>query len=187
MGNYDWPKIMSNKTNQELKQILNSRNSEPKIKIEAAIEELRKRGLIDSANKLKKEVFINVESLNENSPILYSKNVIYIFSLLFSLVFGGVLFAINLNEVNKRKGILPVMLFSVLFTGFIILIHEKLKDEIIGAFLLNAVGAMIIIFLFWNKYIGSTVKYYNKKYKKPLIIALIIFAPLLVFVILSMT
>ena len=55
--------------------------------------------------------------------------------------------------------------------------------ERLGTLILGALGALIINNIFWNKYLGKGILYHKKSYRKPLIIALIIFIPLLAFVI----
>lgn len=183
MEQYDWPRIMANKTSQELKQILNTRDTEAKVKVDAAIVELKKRGLLNAEDHINEEAFDKLESIDKNAPTLYSDRVIYTFSILFSVVYGAILFAFNLKEVNKRKGILPVILFSLIYVVFTVYILDYLQIGTWGTFLLNAIGALIINTLFWSNYIGKSVKYNKRSYTKPLIIALLIFIPLALFLI----
>ena len=44
----------------------------------------------------------------EKEPELYSPQVIGIFALLFSIIFGGILLIINLYKLKNRKGIKQV-------------------------------------------------------------------------------
>lgn len=187
MEQYDWPRIMANKTSQELKQILNTRATEAKVKVEATIVELKKRGLLNAEDRIDEEAFDKLESIDENAPTLYSDRVIYTFSILFSVIYAAILFAMNLKAVNKRKGILPVILFSVIYAVSTVYIIEYLQVGAWATLLLNGMGALIINTLFWNNYIGKSVKYNKRSFTKPLIIALLIFTPLVALLIWSET
>lgn len=48
---------------------------------------------------------------------------------------------------------------------------------------MGAIGAAILKEFFWNKYLGKGIVYHKKSWVKPLIIALFIFTPLIIFVI----
>ena len=52
------------------------------------------------------------EVIPENAPHLYDEKSIIGFSILFSVIYAGIIFCINLKETNKKDGILPVLLFS---------------------------------------------------------------------------
>ncbi|NOZ34255.1 MAG: hypothetical protein GXO80_03035 [Chlorobi bacterium] len=65
---YNWKKIMKNKSNEELKIIFNNKKYEPLQKINAVINELNKRNLLDSENKLNKELFKTNPRIKENIP-----------------------------------------------------------------------------------------------------------------------
>ncbi|MEI7676032.1 MAG: hypothetical protein WCJ03_04565 [Bacteroidales bacterium] len=112
-----------------------------------------------------------------NAPQLYSRQVLNIFSILFSVLFGGILLAINLKTVNNKKGIFPVLGFSVLYTGlmaFIINLIPGSTTPLTVAF--NLLGALVLYNFFWGRYIGKEFQYRTKPFWKPLIIAIIIFS-----------
>jgi len=184
MTYYDWPNIVSKLSNDDLVRIIRDERSYPELKVAAALTELKNRG-IDTENyhNLMESMKDKDPEPDENSPILYSDKVIYTFSILFSVIFGGILFAINLKEVNNKKGILPVVSFSILYTALSIYLLNKINLGTLGSFIFGAFGAIIINNLFWNKYIGKGVAYRKKSYRKPLIIALIIFIPLTAFIV----
>lgn len=188
MTYYDWPNIVSKLSNDDLARIIRDERSEPELKVAAALTELQNRG-IDTGNyyKLMESIKDNEPKPDENSPVLYSEKVIYSFSILFSVIFGAVLFSINLKEVDKKKGILPVILFSILYTALSIYILNLANLGNAGTLVFGALGAVIINNLFWNKYIGKGILYKKKRYIKPLIIALIIFIPIIVLMVWSMT
>lgn len=114
----------------------------------------------------------------EELPVLYSDRVIFSFSILFSVVFGGILFARNLKEVDRREGIAPVVIFSVVYSLFSIYVLDVAKTGMIGTITLAIIGSTIINTFFWDRYIGRRTPYYRKSYRKPLLIALAIFVPL---------
>lgn len=184
MSYYNWTEIAKKNSNNELAQIVRNRNSEPEEKVEAALTELKNRGFETNDYSQMIENIKNCEpEIDENTPTLYSDRVIYTFSILFSVIFGGILFARNLKEVDNKKGIYPVVIFSILYTALSIYVLNLIKIGTAGTFLLGAIGALIINNLFWDKYIGRGRVYHKKSYKKPLIIALVIFIPLAAFVV----
>jgi len=184
MSYYNWTEILTNNTNLELAKIIRESQTEPEEKVTAALNELKKRGIETTDYSEILESSKNIESnFDENSPTLYSDRVIYIFSILFSVIFGAILFARNLKEIDKKNGIYPVIIFSVLYTVFSIYILNLINAGTPGTFVLGAIGALVINNVFWNKYIGKEIKYHKKSYKKPLIIALVIFTPIVALLI----
>ena len=180
MSYYNWAEIAKNKTNKELAQIVKNRNTEISEKVTAALTELQNRGIeTDDYSQIIESIKKNEPKLDENSPTLYSQRVIYTFSILFTVIFGGILFAINLKEVDKKNGIAPVIIFAVIYTALSVYILELINSGLPGTVVLAAVGGLVINNLFWNKYIGKNTEYHKKSYTKPLIIALLIFTPLL--------
>jgi hypothetical protein len=112
---------------------------------------------------------------DNSAPLLYSRQVINIFSILFSLLFGGILLAINLKTVNNKKGILPVILFSLaysLLTIFIISLIPGHNSSLTLIF--NLLGAIVLYNYFWVKYIGARFKYRTKSFWIPLIIGVLL-------------
>lgn len=179
MGYYDWTEIMSKKETSELAEVVKNKNSETAEKVNAALNELKNRGIeaenyVEIIEKSKKPT----QEPDENSPILYSDKVIWVFSILFSVIFGGILLAINLKEVDKKKGIMPVIVFSIIYTALSIYILNLNKIGTGGVLIACAIGALILNELFWKKYIGKGIVYHRKSFVKPLIIALIIFVPI---------
>jgi hypothetical protein len=187
MSYYDWPKIMAGSSNNELAKIIKDSQTEPKDKVSAALNELKNRGIeTDNYTQMLERKEDNEPKPDENSPILYSKKLIYTFSILFTVIFGGIMFAINLKAVNKKGGIYPVIIFSVLYSALSIYILGQINAGTPGTFILGAIGALILNNVFWNKYIGKETLYHKKSYKTPLIIALSIFIPLLALIIWGM-
>lgn len=184
MSYYNWNEIVEKYTDAELIDTVKGNRGLQNEKIIAAAKELEKRG-IESDNYKRILIKSDNEELepDENSPKLYSDKVIYTFSILFSVVFGGILLSINLKEADKRKGIFPVITFSILYTALTIYILELINAGNGGTLLMGAIGAAILKEFFWNKYLGKGTVYHKKSWVKPLIIALVIFTPIVMFVI----
>lgn len=186
MSYYDWSTIVSKFSNNELTQII--RDNENEEKVSAARNELERRGAnIATSNDLAVESIENVVPMpDENSPTLYSTKVIWVFSILFSVIFGAALFSINLKTINKKKFIAPIIICSILYTAFIIYLGSFMDLGTFGSIIPSVVGALIINQVLWIKLIGKEVAYHKKSYKIPLIIALSIFIPLTALIIWAM-
>ena len=106
-----------------------------------------------------------------NSPKLYSKTLIIIFSLLFSPIFAAVLLMSNLKEIGKNRERIFVLLFAILylFTTAAILQIFNLPPNL--TFIANVLGAAILNEYFWNKHIGRDIQYIKKSWIKPALIS----------------
>jgi len=82
--------------------------------ITLASEELKQKDLIKNTrieeaiknNKRVKDSWWNYKDLivkDEDAPILYSRSHIFLGTALFSVLFGAILFSINLSKINKSK------------------------------------------------------------------------------------
>ena len=159
-------------------EILQHRNAElPKDIFETIkIELLKKRE--------KQEQSRNVWSKNVTSdldaPEFYSQKAIYIFSILFSVLFGSVMLAHNLYKI--KKPFVWAILFGLMYSLIAIYFLEKYRGNLPGTFIANSLGAVVLYQLFWNKWIGKQTKYRTKPIWVPLIIAMIISIPLIIVV-----
>lgn len=129
----------------------------------------------------------NYSQTNDNNgetvPKLYSKNVIWAFSIFFSTIFGTVILMSNLKAINEKKGRLQVLLFGIVFTiGSAISIGTN-PETTNYSLLLNIVGGLILNEYFWNRYIGKETIFVKKKWYKPAIISLLITLPFILAVI----
>lgn len=110
-----------------------------------------------------------------NAPQLYSRQVINSFSIIFTVLFGGILLAINLKNINNKKAIYPVLIFSFAYTSIMIYVLNMLpKRNSLFTLILNSIGSIVLYHYFWSKYIGHDFKYRTKPFWIPLIIGLII-------------
>jgi hypothetical protein len=118
------------------------------------------------------------ELIEETAPTLYSERVIYVFSVLFSVLAGGILMARNLKEVGRKDGIPHVIAFSLIYTFLSGYFMNVSKFGLVGTVLLAVIGSMVLTSYFWNAYIGKGIAYYPKSYRKALIITILILIPL---------
>lgn len=142
-------------------------------KKQAAVENEKSSKSWDSFNvKWKQNIVADIDA-----PQLYSRKVINIFSILFSVLFGGILLAINLKTINNNKAILSVLLYSVAYTGLMIYILNLIPDRKSGLSLVfNLAGAIVLYNYFWGKYIGKEFQYRTKPFWIPLIVGILITA-----------
>lgn len=117
-------------------------------------------------------------------PKLYSKRVIYAFSVIFSTLFGTVLLMSNLKQTGNKKGWYEVLVFGIIYTAGLLITAASFNMETNIGLPLNILGALILNEFFWNRYIGKETKFEKKKWYKPAIISLVITLPL-IYVILT--
>ena len=196
----DFQKLMNSKSDEGLQEYINNRAKFTQEAVEAAITEMQKRGRVFSDEELTgikqefqlKQVTIEKEEENsfwkkkweknivtdEDAPIYYSEKAIFWFTLFFSVLFGAILLAINLRKTETKKGIWQVIAFGIIYTGLQYYLLSIVSDGNGLTIVFCTVGALIMDYLFWNKYIGKDKKYRTKQIWKPLIIGIIIYAPL---------
>lgn len=110
------------------------------------------------------------------TPKLYSDTAILGFSLFFSTFFASFLLIENLKQVDARKGIIPVILFSISFMVVEYYLINLLPAKANSLSLpFNLLGGAVLNFYFWRKYIPH-LHYEKKKIWKPLIIGLVLVA-----------
>ncbi|MBP6455205.1 MAG: hypothetical protein KA275_00640 [Chitinophagaceae bacterium] len=187
---------MKLKSDEGLQFYLDNRTKFTHEAIEAAIAEMQKRGHhftneelenFQQENKLKQTVkekeynnfFGNYWKKNvvkdKNAPLYYSEKAIYIFTILFSVLFGSVILAINFRDSKSKKGIWEVLAFGICYTGLQIWFLSMIQRSNTGlSFLFSTCGAMLLNHFFWKKYIGESTKYRTKPIWIPLIFALLI-------------
>lgn len=194
----DFEKLMTNKSDEGLQEYLDNRTKYTSEAIEAAIAEMKKRGRTfsdeelanlrnelqakrDAANKEEDEFFRNPWNTNivsdENAPAYYSERAIFLFSAFFSVIFGAVLLSINCRSTEFKKNVWKIMVFGIVYTGLQLWVLSLIPRSTILTFLCSMVGALLMNYLFWKRYIGKDTKYRAKPIWKPLIIGLIIFIP----------
>lgn len=196
----EYSKQLQRKTTEELLLMLSSHEKYVDDLLQALIWELEERGnnseLKETVQKEielrhKQEVDllpvelsipeINNESEKEESekplPILFSQTAILGFTLFFSPITGGILMALNIKRL-QRKGILQVLVFSLVYSLFQGYVSLQLPPGSIIPILLNVAGGLILSEFLWNNFIGKRFLYQKRNILIPLLIVIAIFAPL---------
>ena len=188
--------ILSTKTDSQLKYYLEHVDKHTSEGVRTALIELKKRNIqlpedIDQQIEEKIRLIENAKYnstigrrrnivVDADAPEYYSQIAIYGFSILFSLLFGAVLMAINLK--NSQKQWAWSIVFGLGFTGAFILLGQFLPSSSTGlSLIVNAIGVTIMHQIFWNKHIGKDTKYRAKPIWIPLVIGIILMIPFIYF------
>jgi hypothetical protein len=194
----EFESLLSKKTVEELMEYIDDFERYAPWALTAVVNELKARETVlhdEELNSLyeriekKKEIeeeqtlFGSKESMKKyvvtdpNAPLLYSKSAVSLFSLFFTVIFGAILLALNIeNKINKVK----VIVVGVLFTTLAILIGNLVPHSSFYVYAINGIGGYVLSTEFWNKYLGRETKYRKKPIWIPLLISIIISVLLLV-------
>jgi lipopolysaccharide export LptBFGC system permease protein LptF len=192
------------KSDEELHACIDNREKFLPETVEAAVAELQYRGVTFSDDELRVitedmqarrdlaregtdsfSMFSNREKDNQvddpEAPAYFSKRVILIFSVLFSVFFASILLAVNLNRTAHKDKVALAVLFGLGFTIAVGLLAPTFHYNAFFTILTGFSGAYLMEVLFWNKYIGNSTLYKVRPVWIPLIIVLAIYIPLGVF------
>ena len=125
---------------------------------------------------------ITTEVKEDNAIKIYSKNTIWVFSVIFAPIFGGVLLRQNLIDCEMRKEANIVLLTSIAMTVFTFLIVNNTNN--VPIYILNMAWGAILTEYFFKKYFTND-NYEYKKIWKALIISIIIIIPFLLAILYS--
>jgi hypothetical protein len=108
------------------------------------------------------------------APSLYSKRAISVFTVLFSILFGAIMLAVNLWKIKNTAGALWTLLFGAGFLTLQIIITMSLNSNSHSApaYIFGLVAALIIDVVLWPRFIGNATFYRARPVWVPLIIAL---------------
>lgn len=184
--------VLEKKSNDELFKYLNPENRFVSEAISLSFEILISRGVIFTDDEIlsidnliqtrkKKEKASETQPWDqyseENADLitLYSEKTIWLFSTIFGVIFGAVLLSINLYRLNKKTEIIAVSLFGILFPiiQFYFLEYFTIELTLLNTLISNAVGATVLQFIFWQKYIQNNKIIYRKEGLTPLLILII--------------
>ena len=196
----DFKKLMSGKTDKEIDKYLFNINKFTSDAGKAALAEAIKRGREFSEQELAKmhcdldmkvaqekgELAAlktnawtkNVVKDDETLPAYFSQQSIYIFTILFSVLFGSVLMGSNLYHTEHKKVVVNVVLFGIVYTTLQIWLLSLIPRNTIFVFAASGLGAIILNGYFWKQYIGAETKYRSKPIWIPLAIAIAILIPI---------
>ena len=94
--------------------------------------------------------------------------------------------AINLNKANAKKGVvIAVIGFGVIYTALQIWFLSTVKLGTGGTFIVSAIGATVLQYFFWPKYIGSETLYRARPIWIPLIVGAAIVIPFIVAMVIA--
>lgn len=143
------------------------------------LQELKETVLARQEPVIAEEIPVVEESPVE-LPSFYSQTAILAFTLFFNPIFGGILLALNVHKVHK-KGVWEIMIFSVIYTAFLVYVSYNSSPDSILTVLITVAGAFIFSRALWNNYLGEHVSYVKKNIGIPLVIALAITIPMLMY------
>jgi len=181
----------SGKTDAELLNTLDNREKYLPETIEATVDELKHRGH-EFSDEMLKVISEDVQAHRENAsaggrrlgnyknnivqdpdaPLFYSRPVIYIFSFLFSTLFGSIMMAMNINRTDNPARMVWVVLFGAVYTGMIIVIASAIPGLGSAGIIFSIIGAWIMESFFWDRYLGNATFYRARNIWVPLIIGL---------------
>lgn len=182
--------ILSKKTDKELLFYINNIDKHTEEAVQLALAELKQRNVelpetvtSDIAGKLnvrtiqtlqgKEEVW--TENIDEyfGAPECYTKTAVYTFSILFSVLLGAYMLAVNCKATGRRMW--PVALFGVFYTVSLPFVLSFMKLDGIGfGYIANSVVTLVMYELFWNSELERDFKCRAKPILIPLIIGIII-------------
>jgi hypothetical protein len=156
--------------------------SEDEIRLESEINQKlnqNNQGTIESPLLESKVIEISV-------PTLYSVVSIMVFSVLFSVIAGGIMMFVNFRRTGHKAESFKVLGFSLLFTlvSVIILSFAGSTSPVISV-ILNILGGYLIEQLFWNRVLGPGFLFYKQEVWTALLVALLAISPLVWFLIQS--
>lgn len=191
MVKIDFEELMRSKSDEGLRMYIDhSARYEPEA-INAAITELERRGngvpeqkvteieeRIEYVTQKEKKAFkfaYDQEHLvtdDVNAPLLYSRRAIFLSTIFLGSLFGSILMAINIRK-NNYRGVIPVLLFGVLYTiCFTLLTANNPTGIRLLSIPLALLAGGVLAGFFWPKYIGSETVFRRRSVLIPVIIGL---------------
>ena len=196
----NFQRLMTKKSDKELEEYLNNIMAYSRDIVEAAIQEIKNRGRLftvvelstfvskiqERENTIGKNTITVRDSIEKNivedesALALYSRKTVDWTTLIFGIIVGSILMALNFKSVEKKKGIIAVLFFGILYFILEIFIMSFLPDDMASSLTnvvrlgLNGLGAYIMHTLIWNKFIGKDFEYRKKAVWLPILIGIII-------------
>jgi hypothetical protein len=191
--------LATRRTDEELYERLNNREKYLPETVEASLEELKSRGESFSDELLKviaedmearrhqaasptgyDSLFNNSDKLKQvedpDAPAFYSKRAIYAFCILFSVLFGSIMFAMNVDKSVKKINIIWVILYGIAFTAAEYILAQSLRMNFGIAFILGIAGAYPLNYFMWQSFLGKATLYRVRPIWVPLIVGVAISA-----------
>jgi len=122
------------------------------------------------------------------APLMYSRQALYVFTVLCGALFGSIMLAVNIGKTKKPGNAVWVIIFGIAFTAlqiFVVSTYARPGSGGSGAIIGGIIAAYTLDFLFWKPFIGYATFYRARPIWVPLIIALVIFGLLIAAVIIG--
>jgi hypothetical protein len=113
---------------------------------------------------------------DEFAPKLFSQLVVFVFSILFGVLFGSVLMAVNISKTQNRDKAFMIVVYGFLFeiaAGFL------LGGSVAGAVLIilaKVLGGFLLTSFYWKSLIGADMLYKARPIWVPLAIGILLLA-----------
>ncbi|MBF9143076.1 hypothetical protein [Hymenobacter properus] len=193
----DYAAKMLLKTDAALREYVTGHAQYREAAVLAALDELRRRGQTapeeaslrpgleaGAAEQAAREAALEaerqraappVEATDEPSgPVLYSQTAIVLFSLLFTMIMGGILLSINLYRLGRKGAMLGLLLFilAYLVAGSLLmgpLLTALGISPVLGGLLFNIPAALLYALWVWPRYVGP-ISYRSRSILLPMLI-----------------
>ncbi len=181
------------KSNSELENIIGNIDYQREAQIAAAWE-LERRGESQETEELSDLGATENQDIEQenpqvynvtddpNAPELYHPRFILVYGALFSVFLAGVLLAVNLATLKKNRLAWMALLVSLFYTVAQATILNLIDRNSLLALSLSLLGIYILERIFWAKEV-SGLAFRKKPIWIPLIIAIVIYAPLFYLVV----
>ncbi len=109
---------------------------------------------------------------NEDAPVLFSRTAVFFFTLVLSVLYGGIMMYMNLSRLRNNRGKLIVAAFTVLYIVLVFVL--RFISEFLSMFTLffNLMAGFILVNVLWEKLVGAATVYRPRSVKVPILIAL---------------
>ncbi len=166
MGYYDWAKILESQSDSELKSIVRDRSREDSEKVNASIEELKKRGLIDEDEKFihekqESEVFelgldLKTRSNKQRAEIAIIAIWIVLGTTILTLISSIAQYILIISIENGKS--ISIQQIE----------NNDLRVSIVAIFQIIMFSISVIVFIFWFRraYYNLHCRISNCSYKE---------------------
>jgi len=118
-----------------------------------------------------------VEAAAEAGPALYSPVSIVLFSMLTMLA-GGLLMGLNLYRLGKKRAVLGLVLFVVVYAFFgTVAVNAALLSGLSpmwGSLLFNLPAALAYVLWFWPRHVGAATAYRSRSVLVPVLVCVLL-------------
>jgi hypothetical protein len=195
-------RIMTSKSDSELKNYIENKSQFQEAAILAAIWELEKRNNLGSKEKLiekeieqkKIEEIERIEQIKKesnitddpNAPILYHSKFVLIFGALFSVFAGSILMALNFARLDKKKIAWLVVLSGLIYSTLQVIVLNQIQTSTTGLTLpISLLGMYLLELVFWKKQVSPDLKFRKRNIWGAIIIGLISWIPIIYSIIVT--